>query len=571
MKLDNMFKKTRLPRRKGVGFADTSADTAKPEIPEGLLRKCNMCKAAIMTEDVEAGGYICPKCGGYFRVHAYRRIEMITDENTFEEWDRGLATKNSLKFKGYEEKLNALQEKTGLDEAVVTGKAKIGGVETVLGVCDGRFLMASMGEVVGEKIAKAVERATEQRLPVIFFTCSGGARMQEGIVSLMQMAKTSAALKRHSDAGLLYITVLTDPTTGGVTASFAMLGDVILAEPKALIGFAGPRVIGQTIGQKLPAGFQRSEFLLEHGFIDGIVERFQVKETLSLLLKLHADHPMESETAGKPMVVSREWRDTKTVSAWERVLASRKKDRPVGKDYIDLLFTDFTELHGDRYFADDKAVIGGIARFHGMPVTVLAQEKGRDTKENIQRNFGMPSPDGYRKSLRLMKQAEKFHRPVICFVDTPGAFCGIEAEERGQAEAIARNIYEMSALKVPVLSIVIGEGGSGGALAMATADEVWMLENSVYSILSPEGFASILWKDSAKAQEAAEVMKLTAADLYEQGIVEQVLPEPPDYTVQNMKEVTDLLEKRIEGFLEQYVNIDTEALTQRRYERFRKM
>lgn len=571
MKLDNMFKKTRLPRRKGVGFADTSADTAKPEIPEGLLRKCNMCKAAIMTEDVEAGGYICPKCGGYFRVHAYRRIEMITDENTFEEWDRGLATKNPLKFKGYEEKLNALQEKTGLDEAVVTGKAKIGGVETVLGVCDGRFLMASMGEVVGEKIAKAVERATEQRLPVIFFTCSGGARMQEGIVSLMQMAKTSAALKRHSDAGLLYITVLTDPTTGGVTASFAMLGDVILAEPKALIGFAGPRVIGQTIGQKLPVGFQRSEFLLEHGFIDGIVERFQVKETLSLLLNLHADHPMESETAGKPMVVSREWRDTKTVSAWERVLASRKKDRPVGKDYIDLLFTDFTELHGDRYFADDKAVIGGIARFHGMPVTVLAQEKGRDTKENIQRNFGMPSPDGYRKSLRLMKQAEKFHRPVICFVDTPGAFCGIEAEERGQAEAIARNIYEMSALKVPVLSIVIGEGGSGGALAMATADEVWMLENSVYSILSPEGFASILWKDSAKAQEAAEVMKLTAADLYEQGIVEQVLPEPPDYTVQNMKEVTDLLEKRIEGFLEQYVNIDTEALTQRRYERFRKM
>ena len=571
MKLDNMFKKTRLPRRKGVGFADTSADTAKPEIPEGLLRKCNMCKAAIMTEDVEAGGYICPKCGGYFRVHAYRRIEMITDENTFEEWDRGLATKNPLKFKGYEEKLNALQEKTGLDEAVVTGKAKIGGVETVLGVCDGRFLMASMGEVVGEKIAKAVERATEQRLPVIFFTCSGGARMQEGIVSLMQMAKTSAALKRHSDAGLLYITVLTDPTTGGVTASFAMLGDVILAEPKALIGFAGPRVIGQTIGQKLPAGFQRSEFLLEHGFIDGIVERFQVKETLSLLLKLHADHPMESGTAGKPMVVSREWRDTKTVSAWERVLASRKKDRPVGKDYIDLLFTDFTELHGDRYFADDKAVIGGIARFHGMPVTVLAQEKGRDTKENIQRNFGMPSPDGYRKSLRLMKQAEKFHRPVICFVDTPGAFCGIEAEERGQAEAIARNIYEMSALKVPVLSIVIGEGGSGGALAMAVADEVWMLENSVYSILSPEGFASILWKDSAKAQEAAEVMKLTAADLYEQGIVEQVLPEPTDYTVQNMKEVTDLLEGRIQGFLEQYVNIDTEALTQRRYERFRKM
>ncbi len=565
MKLDNMFKKTRLPGRKG------SADTAKPEIPEGLLRKCNMCKAAIMTEDVQSGGYICPKCGGYFRVHAYRRIEMIADENTFEEWDRGLATKNPLQFKGYEEKLAALHEKTGLDEAVITGKALIGGAETVLGVCDGRFLMASMGEVVGEKITRAVERATEQRLPVVFFTCSGGARMQEGIVSLMQMAKTAAALKRHSDAGLLYITVLTDPTTGGVTASFAMLGDIILAEPKALIGFAGPRVIGQTIGQKLPNGFQRSEFLLEHGFIDGIVERSQLKETLSFLLKFHTDQKSELKTAKKPPEIPGKWEDTKNVSAWERVLASRKKGRPVGKDYIDRLFTDFTELHGDRYFADDKAILGGIARFHGMPVTVLAQEKGRDTKENIQRNFGMPSPDGYRKSLRLMKQAEKFHRPVICFVDTPGAFCGVEAEERGQGEAIARNIYEMSALKVPVLSIVIGEGGSGGALAMATADEVWMLENSVYSILSPEGFASILWKDSAKAREAAEVMKLTAADLYEQKMVEQVLPEPPEYTVQNMKEVTELLEDRIGGFLERYVNMDTEALTQHRYERFRKM
>ena len=264
MKLDNVFKKTRLPKRRSAA----SADAAKPEVPEGFVRKCNMGKGAIIAEDVRDGLYICPKCGGYFRIHAYRRIEMIADEGTFEEWDRGLATKNPLKFRGYEEKLAALQEKTGLSEAVVTGKVQIEGIDAVLGVCDGRFLMASMGEVVGEKITRAVERATREKLPLIIFTCSGGARMQEGIVSLMQMAKTSAALKRHSDAGLLYITVLTDPTTGGVTASFAMLGDVILAEPKALIGFAGPRVIGQTIGQKLPKGFQRSEFLLEHGFID---------------------------------------------------------------------------------------------------------------------------------------------------------------------------------------------------------------------------------------------------------------------------------------------------------------
>ncbi len=577
MKLDNVFKKTRLSSgRKGY----ISLNSARPEVPEGLLRKCNKCGSAIIAEDVKNDYYICPKCGGYFRVHAYRRIQMVTDAGTFEEWDRGLATRNPLEYKGYEEKLRTLQEKTGLDEAVVTGRARIDGTEVVLGVCDGRFLMASMGEVVGEKIARAVERATQERLPVILFACSGGARMQEGIVSLMQMAKTSAALKRHSDAGLLYISVLTDPTTGGVTASFAMLGDVILAEPKALIGFAGPRVIEQTIRQKLPKGFQRSEFLLEHGFIDGIVERPQMKQTLSQILMLHkeergvslesaagesAERSTEDREAGKLSVSNR------LASGWDRVLLSRMNDRPVGSDYIRELFTDFIEFHGDRYYADDKAIIGGVALFRGMPVTVIAQAKGTNTKENIERNFGMPSPDGYRKALRLMKQAEKFHRPVICFVDTPGAFCGLEAEERGQGEAIARNIYEMSGLRVPVLSVIIGEGGSGGALAMATADEVWMLENSIYSILSPEGFASILWKDSSKAEEAAGVMRLTAEDLYRMGIVEEVIAEPAPYTIENLKEVTRVLESKMEHFLSRYGNMSKEELAQRRYDRFRRM
>lgn len=571
MKLDNMFKKTRLPKRKGAAAADTSG----PEVPEGLLRKCNMCKAAIIAEDVKKGDYICPKCGGYFRMHAYKRIRSVADEGTFEEWDRGLTTKNPLQFKGYEEKLTSLQEKTGLDEAVTAGRARIGGEETALAVCDGRFLMASMGEVVGEKITRAVERATKEELPLIIFTCSGGARMQEGIVSLMQMAKTSAALKRHSDAGLLYITVLTDPTTGGVTASFAMLGDIILAEPGALIGFAGPRVITQTIGQKLPKGFQRSEFLLEHGFIDAIVERPQMKEVLSRLLSFHKNERSDTQKAQKLTNGIRQGLkippEMDQAKAWDRVLASRKKDRPVGRDYIGSLFTDFTEFHGDRYYGDDQAVIGGIAYFRGMPVTVIAQEKGRDTKENIQRNFGMPSPDGYRKALRLMRQAEKFHRPVICFVDTPGAFCGVEAEERGQGEAIARNLYEMSALKTPILSIVIGEGGSGGALAMAVADEVWMMENSIYSILSPEGFASILWRDSGKAREAAEVMKLTVGDLYALGVVERVLAEPEELTAQEIRSVTDPLADQIGEFLERYGDMDAEALVQHRYDRFRKM
>lgn len=568
MKLDNVFKKTRI----AVGRKNYITFTRRPEVPEGLLRKCNKCGGAIIAEDVKKDHYICPKCGGYFRVHARRRIEMVTDEGSFEEWDSDLQGGNPLEYKGYEEKLEKLQEKTGLSEAVITGKAKIDGRETAIGVCDGRFLMASMGEAVGEKIARAVERATEERLPVILFACSGGARMQEGIVSLMQMAKTSAALKHHSDAGLLYISILTDPTTGGVTASFAMLGDVILAEPKALIGFAGPRVIEQTIGQKLPEGFQRAEFLLEHGFLDAIVERPQMKAVLSKILALHENGKgtdFNRKECAQDLVA--DGRKEEKLTAWQRVELSRRKDRPVGSDYIDALFTDFVEFHGDRYFADDKAIIGGVARFHGMPVTVIAQAKGRNTKENIERNFGMPKPEGYRRALRLMKQAEKFARPVICLVDTPGAFCGLEAEERGQGEAIARNIYEMSGLKVPVVSIIIGEGGSGGALAMATADEVWMLENSIYSILSPEGFASILWKDSSKAKEAAEVMKLTAENLKSQGIVERVFAEPQTYTVQNMDSVIMQINEAIEEFLMKYGSMSEQELIRHRYERFRNM
>ena len=584
MNLKDMFKKT-----SGRSHY-ISLRNSRPEVPTGLLRKCNKCGAAIIAEDVKNGYYICPKCHGYFRVHAYRRIEMIADEGSFEEWDKEMDFVNPLDFRGYEEKIHHLKERTNLNEAVVTGKVLINGNPAVVGVCDGRFMMASMGWIVGEKIARAVERATQEKLPVIIFTCSGGARMQEGIVSLMQMAKTSAALKKRSDAGQLYVSVLTDPTTGSVTASFAMLGDIILAEPKALIGFAGPRVIEQTIGQKLPKGFQRSEFLLDHGFVDRIVEREELKDVLSQILEMHhsagaaevkaafkKDEKTEDksdaitgfENNGQAEDMAEQIKDS--LSAWDRVQISRKKDRPVGTDYIDALFTDFMEFHGDRYYKDDHAIVGGIAYFHGIPVTVIAQAKGKTTKENLDRNFSMPSPDGYRKALRLMKQAEKFGRPVICFVDTPGAFCGLEAEERGQGEAIARNLFELSGLKVPVLSVVIGEGGSGGALAMAVADEVWMLENAVYSVLSPEGFASILWKDSKRASEAAEVMKLTAGDLKRLGIIEQVISEPEDFDAENMEAVCEELEGRISSFLADYTAYSSEELTARRYDRFRKM
>lgn len=562
----------------------TPDKTDEPNIPAGLWRKCNKCGQPIYAEDVRSNFYICPKCKGYFRVHAYRRIEMTADAGSFEEWDKEMEFANPLDFPGYEKKIEAAREKTKLNEAIVTGKCTIGGEPAVIGVCDARFIMSSMGHVVGEKIARAVERATKEQLPVVIFACSGGARMQEGIVSLMQMAKTSAALKRHHKAGQLFVSVLTDPTTGGVTASFAMLGDIILAEPGALIGFAGPRVIEQTIGQKLPEGFQRSEFLQDHGFVDKIVKREEMKDAISAILKLHRSPDQEQngenlffhvDNCGKSEAASGKEKKTKfrrnKKSPWDTVQLSRSSERPVASDYINAVFDDFMELHGDRYFGDDGAIVGGIASFHGMPVTVIGQEKGKNTKDNIKRNFGMPSPEGYRKALRLMKQAETFGRPIICFVDTPGAFCGLEAEERGQGEAIARNLFEMADITVPILSIVIGEGGSGGALAMAVANEVWMLENAIYSILSPEGFASILYKDSKKASDAARVMKITARDLMELGLIERIIAEEEPAATENLAELAKEMDSAMETFFIKYAAVPKEEIASGRYDRFRRM
>lgn len=554
----------------------TEEKTSAPSVPQGLWMKCPKCGEMIYKEDVVGASYVCPKCGGYFRMKAKTRIKLVADKDSFQEWYTDFPLCNPLDYPEYEEKLAALKEKTHLDEAVCIGEARIENSPVVLGVCDARFLMGSMGHTVGEKITRAFEEATKRKLPVVLFCCSGGARMQEGIVSLMQMAKTSAAVKKHSDAGLLYIPVLTDPTTGGVTASFAMLGDIILAEPGALIGFAGPRVIAQTIHQKLPEGFQKAEFLVEHGILDGIVKREDLKQTLSGLLKLHERQKGYCQFSN--IVLSKEEilqdtrrKKTKEMTAWERVQTARDSKRPVSLDYIKEIFDSFMELHGDRAFHDDGAIIGGLALLDGQPVTVIGIQKGRSTKENIGRNFGMPSPEGYRKALRLMKQAEKFHRPIITFIDTPGAFCGIEAEERGQGEAIARNLMEMAALKVPVLSIVIGEGGSGGALALGVGNEVWMLENAIYSILSPEGFASILWKDSKKAKEASEVMKITAEDLKKLGIIEQVIPEETAASKENLPVLCKDMKERMKDFLRRMEGMTGEEIAEHRYNRFRRM
>lgn len=296
----NLFKKRRYitVSQFNIDKRDDDVEENLPSVPDGMWIKCDHCGKTLYQKTVEENSKICTQCGGYFRLNARERIELIVDEGTFEEFDVNMMAKNPIDYPDYEKKIAANQEKSLLKDAVVTGRGKINGCETILAIMDSTFMMGSMGSVVGEKITRAVEKATELGLPIIIFTTSGGARMQEGIVSLMQMAKISAALGRHSDAGLLYITVLTDPTTGGVTASFAMLGDIILSEPKALVGFAGRRVIEQTIKQVLPDEFQKAEFLLEHGFIDKIVNRAELKDTLTTILKLHSVGYKGSENNG---------------------------------------------------------------------------------------------------------------------------------------------------------------------------------------------------------------------------------------------------------------------------------
>ena len=569
-------KKNESNKSKSYGTWTYQGATSEPA--EDVMIECPKCNAQVSKKMVVRKKYVCYECGYYFRVKTWNRIKMVANIKSFEPWFEDVRDSNPLDFEGYADKITAMREKTEVSEAVTIGKCKIYDKEAVVGVMDSRFLMGSMGHVVGERITSGIERATKEGLPVFMFCCSGGARMQEGIISLMQMAKTSAAVERHGKAGLLFCTILTDPTTGGVTASFASIGDVILAEPGALIGFAGQRVIKQTIGQDLPEGFQSAEFLLEHGFVDGIVERKDLRKVLYYLIITHENkegsYANFTDKNGQGFklnkILDNLFSPSSNLSSWDKVREVRQITRPSARDYMEHIFTNFIEVHGDRHFGDDKAIMAGIALLDGQPVTVIADMRGSSFAECQERNFGMPMPEGYRKALRLMKQAEKFNRPIISFVNTAGAFCGIEAEERGQGEAIAKNLLEMSGLKVPVLCILIGEGGSGGALATAVGNQVWMMENATYSILSPEGFAAILWKDGSRAQEASEVMGITADDLKRLGVIEKIVPEYGTASVETIDKITEFMKANMKSFLSSFDGMKGDDIAAARYDRFRK-
>jgi acetyl-CoA carboxylase carboxyl transferase subunit beta len=588
----------------------------KEPYPADLWTQCPDCHEMLFNKKLEKSLRVCGSCGHHFRIGARARLAVLLDQGSFVEQDPGLVSVDPLGFvdqKAYPDRVAAAQQKTGLRDAAVWGTGAIAGIRVAICALDFGFMGGSMGSVVGEKVARAAEAALGERIPLIVVSASGGARMQEGTLALMQLAKTLAAIERLGIAGVPYISVLTDPTTGGVFASFAAVGDVNVAEPDALIGFAGARVSAGTIAEELPPGFQRSEFLLAHGFLDRIVTRADLRDELATILGLLRPRPPrpvangridpddggdaraaqagEAEAAAAvdhrdgptpdgvqapstssvlpALPADEEGRTAAAEDVWARVRRARDLRRPHTLELLEGVTDRFVELHGDRLFADDEAIVAGLASIDGRNVVVIGHQKGAETDENIRRNFGMPHPEGYRKAMRLMELAERFGMPVVTFVDTPGAYPGTGSEERGVAEAIARSVALMTRLRTPIVVVITGEGGSGGALAVAVGDVVVALENAVYSVISPEGCASILWRTSDKASIAALSMRMSAEDQRALGVVDLIVTEPADGAQADPAAAAAAIRETVAGELARLALLPVGELVNLRYARYR--
>jgi acetyl-CoA carboxylase carboxyl transferase subunit beta len=556
---------------------------APPRTQEVQWTKCPACEAFVYFKRLRRNLGVCPECNHHFRLPVRQRLAQLLDEGSFADLGEEIEPLDALAFadsKPYTQRLADAQRKTGRREGVLYGAGTLAGHPVVVAAIDFAFIGGSMGGAVGEGVTRAAELALAERKPLIVISASGGARMQEGCVSLMQMVKTSQAVARLDEEGVLFVSLLTDPTYGGVSASFATLGDVLVAEPGTYVGFAGPKVIEQTIRQQLPDGFQTAEFLLDHGMLDLVEPRENLKHALGRLLALDALAAASAAEAPAARAArlpgadgSEPVTDPDALGAgepWDTVQLARHIDRPNTLEYLGFAFDDFQELHGDRLFDEDAAIVGGPARLGDLAVMVVGHQKGHSTGELMERNFGMPQPEGYRKALRLMRFAEKFGMPIVTFVDTPGAYPGIGAEERGQSIAIARSIMEMSRLRVPIVTIVTGEGGSGGALALAAGDRVLMLENAYYSVISPEGCSTILFKDAAQAPRAAVALRMTAADLLRLGIMDAVVPEPEGGAHMEPAATAANVRRALVEMLRELLPLAPDELLERRYDRFRR-
>ena len=535
--------------------------------------KCESCGHLVYYKDYKTNHYICPRCGRAFIMTPKQRFDLLFDNIEWERIKLPTTSDDPLHFvdrKSYRDRLAESRAETGYNDAITTADGTIDGIPTTVCVLNGDFMLGSMGRTAGDSIVASMEHAIETRRPFIMVTCSGGARMQENILSLMQMARTVVAVNKLHANGIPYIVLLTDPTFGGVTASFAMLGDIHIAERGARIGFAGRRVIEQNIREKLPSNFQTAEYLYDHGMVDMVVARDELHDTLGKILRVLTKQPHTPGTINvtTPVQDNKKVRGMGETDAYDKVLLARNENRPHFLDYINGIVEDWTYLAGDRLFGEDPAMCGGIGYWRDIPAVIIGQEKGRTIETRQLHRFGMPNPEGYRKAQRLMRLAEKFNLPLVSLFDTAGAFAGSAAEERGQSQAIAASISTGLSIKTPYVAVNVGEGGSGGAIAIGTGDRVLMLENTIYSVIAPESCASILWKDNKYKATAAAAMKLTARDMADLNVIDKIVDEPSGGAHTDWQTTMEMLATAVSDQITELQKIPVDELPARRAEKF---
>ena len=536
--------------------------------PSSVHDSCFFCEEDINESTAYQHYRVCPYCRFHYSLSARQRIQLLADRRSFKESHKYLSSVAPISFSqrgSYRNLVSKDQSRTGLTEATVTGSCRIDGIRTMLVVLDFGFMGGSMGSVVGEKIALGLEAAARQELPLVAVVTGGGARIQEGVLSLMQMAKTVSAANRFKEKGLPFIVVLANPSTGQAYASFANLADVILAEPGSLIGLSPLRALRELSRVPVPPDAHTAESHLEHGLLDNVVDRESLKSRLSVLLRMLSgqklgkgefDSPSRDRTVPGP-----------DPEIWEAVGITRNAERPSAAFYIRNILGQFFELHGDRLSGDSGSILTGVGYLFDRPVAVIGQPR----PYSMDGNKYHLNPDGLRKAQKLIKLAVRFQLPIITFIDTPGADPGIEAEEHGIGNAIATTLSMMLEAPVPIISAIIGEGGNEGALALGLADRIVMQQYAIFSPISLNRTPGGPYGDPALEREAAEALMLTAQDCLELGIIDSVVAEPKEGAQTGPKQAANVLRGEIFRRLGEVSRRSEAKMLQARYRKFRQM
>lgn len=530
--------------------------------------RCLLCEEPIGDSPAYLTYRVCPFCRFHYTLTARERIELLADKGTFKESHKYLSSVAPLSFSRrgrYSEMLSQDQNRTGLTEAAVTGQCRIDGVGVMLVVLDFGFMGGSMGIVVGEKVATALETAARRNLPVVALVSGGGSRVQEGVLSLMQMAKTVTAANWLREKGAPFVVVLSNPSTGQAYASFANLADVILAEPGSLIGLAPLRTLQEASNRPLPLDAHTAEAHLVHGLLDNVIDREALQSRLSTILQiLTAQSPGREKQKDS---LKAEFEPVAEPDVWEAVSIAKHAERPMAMAYMRSMVEDFIELRGDRLNSDDRTIVGGIGYLCGQPLVIIGQQRRPPLEGERYHVY----PDGLRKAQRLIRLASRFKLPLMTLIDTQGADPGLEAEEQGMGNAIATTLSLMVEAPVPIVSVIIGEGGSEGALALGMSDRILMQQYSIYSPISLNRHLGGPFPDHLLDREAAQALMLTSQDCLELGIADQIVQEPEGGSHTNPREAATAVQVASARQIAELAKLSQSKLLKRRYQKFRRM